>query len=81
MNKSSKKIDFSIVEQKVDPMDIFVNMSECDFRPPPQQDESIAVQKKLSETSGGCGNCKVYEKKYLKSEAKFMKALDRMQKI
>jgi hypothetical protein len=31
-NTGSKKIDFSIVEQKVDPLDIFVNMSDCDFK-------------------------------------------------
>jgi hypothetical protein len=32
MNKSSKKIDFSIVEQRVEPIEIFTNLSECDLR-------------------------------------------------
>jgi hypothetical protein len=32
LNKSSKKIDFSIVEQRVEPIEIFTNMSECDLR-------------------------------------------------
>jgi len=32
MNKSSKKIDFSIVEQKVEPVEIFTNISECDLK-------------------------------------------------
>lgn len=30
LNKGSKKIDFSVVEQKVNPNDVFINMSQCD---------------------------------------------------
>lgn len=32
LNKSSKKIDFSIVEQKVEPVEIFTHLSERDPR-------------------------------------------------
>lgn len=40
LNKSSKKIDFSIVEQRVDPIEIFTNLSECDLRDVPSQTQN-----------------------------------------
>jgi hypothetical protein len=54
-------------------------MSECDYRginPPPNMEEQ-----ELSKLHGECSRCKEYEKQYLKSEAKFLRATDKMQQM
>lgn len=67
LNRGSKKTDFSIVEQKVDPQEIFSNLSECDLRG--------------DQPTGECQRCTQLEKLYLKSESKYMKTKDRMLQV
>eukprot|EP00347_Sterkiella_histriomuscorum_P006772 403351487 len=93
LNKSSKKIDFSIVEQKVEPMEIFTNLSDIDPRETNQETSEKKVSKpgsalekrKLSSynklSSGSCQNCKNFEKQYFQSEAKMMKQHDNIVRI
>lgn len=80
----SKKIDFSIVEQKVDPLDIFVNMSDCDFKGLGSQIKSnpdSCLNKNNNYKIESCPKCKQNEKQYLKSEAKYLKIVDRFQQV
>ncbi|CDW87947.1 UNKNOWN [Stylonychia lemnae] len=82
MNKSSKKIDFSIVEQKIEPVEIFTNISECDLRDANvQQDRKVTSsmdkhKMSMKNQSESCANCKNYEKQYFQAEAKIMKQQD-----
>ena len=55
-------------------MDVFVNMSQCDKSNKEGHDT-------LKDEQQGCEHCRIMEKKYLKSEAKYLKAVDRLQKI
>jgi len=83
-NIGSKKIDFSIVEQKVDPLDIFVNMSDCDFKGLGSQIKSnpdSCLNKNNNYKIESCPKCKQNEKQYLKSEAKYLKIVDRFQQV
>jgi len=66
LNKSSKKIDFSVVEQKIEPIEIFTNLSECDIRDsnPPDRQVQSSFDRTKAQKPQQCQNCKIYEKQY-----------------
>ncbi len=51
-----------------------MNMSECDFR-------ALNQAEKLGNIGEGCQRCKQLETQYLKSEAKYLKAVDKVQHV
>jgi len=81
MNKTSKKVDFSIVEQRVEPLDVFTNISDCDLREFRAHDRKIqSSQERLTQDKDKtkCFQCKETSKKYFQAEGKYLKTLDRV---
>jgi hypothetical protein len=83
LNKSSKKIDFSIVEQRVEPIEIFTNLSECDLREsiPRERINKSSLERIHPLEKKDCNSCKLYEKQYFRTEGKYLKALDKIKQL
>ena len=61
MDRNKNKTDYSIVEQKIEPSDVFTNLSECDLR---------EVKYGLGPE---CNKCKMKEKRYFEAENRYLK--------